>query len=278
PRAWVLALGGASWPQLGSDGAWVPWLQQSGVAVENLQASNCGFEVAVRQADGSWRAGWSDFLRRKFAGAALKNVAATVREAEWTQRGELLLNDSGIEGNLVYAASSRLREQLAKSTQTPRHATLRLNLLPAYQAEQVMAEVARPRGARSWSTHLKSRLGLDGVKLALLHEVLPPAAWQDAAIVAQTILALPLTVTAPRPLAEAISSAGGVCFSALSPQLELLVRPGFYCAGEMLDWDAPTGGYLLTACLASGRVVGQAVLARCVDAAGDYPAPPAKPL
>ncbi|HET6720888.1 MAG TPA: TIGR03862 family flavoprotein, partial [Rhodocyclaceae bacterium] len=128
PRAWVLALGGASWPQLGSDGAWVPWLRQSGVVVENLQASNCGFEVAVRQADGRWRTGWSDHLRQKFAGAALKNVAATVSEAGWTQRGEVLINDAGIEGNLVYAASSRLREQLAASDATPRHATLWLNL------------------------------------------------------------------------------------------------------------------------------------------------------
>ena len=263
PRAWILALGGGSWPQLGSDAAWVPWLRESGVTVNNLQPSNCGFEVAVRLPDGSLRAGWSEYLRRKFAGSALKNIAASVRETGWTQRGELLLNDTGVEGHLVYAASSRLREQLHASTDgSSPTATLWINLLPSYPAEQVMAEVARPRGTRSWSTHLKSRLGLDGVKLALLHELLSDAAWQDPATVAHTILALPITVTTPRPLAEAISSAGGVAFSALTPHLELHARPGIYCAGEMLDWDAPTGGYLLTACLASGRVAGQAAARR----------------
>ena len=282
PRAWVLALGGASWPQLGSDGAWVPWLRQSGVAVKNLQASNCAFAVGMPQPDGSLRAGWSDHLRSRFAGSALKNVAATVRGAEnmagsaganapagardssgWTQSGELLLNETGIEGHLVYAASSRLRERLQADRASPPRATLWINLLPAFPAARVIAEVTRPRGARSWPTHLKSRLGLDGVKLALLYEVLPKNAWHDEQAVARTISALPITVTAPRPIEEAISSAGGIEFDALSHELELLARPGIFCAGEMLDWDAPTGGYLLTACLASGRVAGEAAARHC---------------
>ena len=266
PKAWVLALGGGSWPHLGSDGAWVPFLRQSGVAVENLQASNGGFEVSVAQADGTWRSGWSAHLHHKFAGTALKNIAANVRDPDWTQQGELLLSDTGIEGNLVYAASSRLRAQLLASTDTPPRATLWLNLLPAFSTEKIYTEVARPRGTRSWSTHLKSRLGLDGMKMALLHELLPKSIWQDESALATAITALPVTLTALRPMAEAISTAGGIAFSELTPQLSLRARPEIFCAGEMLDWDAPTGGYLLTACLASGRMAGQGVVAQLLQA------------
>lgn len=263
PKAWVLALGGGSWPQLGSDGLWVPLLEQSGVAVNKLQASNCGFDVLTPQANGQWRPGWSDHLRVKFSGCALKNIAATVLDDHWTQQGEILISDTGVEGNLVYAASSRLRQALLASDQpNPPQATLWLNLLPAFPPEKVIREATHPRGARSWSSHLKSRLGLDGAKMALLHELLPQTAWQDADAVAQAILALPITVTSPRPMAEAISTAGGVSFNAVTAQLELRARPGFFCAGEMLDWDAPTGGYLLTACMASGRVAGQGAIDR----------------
>lgn len=265
PRAWILALGGGSWPHLGSDGAWVHWLRQRGIAVTELQASNCGFDVAVAQPDGPPRAGWSEHLRNRFAGTAIKNIGATIREADWTQRGEVMLSDTGIEGNLVYAAGSRLRERLDREDANRRYATLWLNLLPDFSAEKVMAEVTHPRGPRSWSTHLKSRLGLDGAKMALLREVLPGIAWADAETLARAIVALPITVTATRPIAEAISSAGGVSFSALTPQLELAGLPGFYCAGEMLDWDAPTGGYLLTACMASGRFVGHCVAQRLAE-------------
>ena len=198
------------------------------------------------------------------AGSGGANAPAGARDSSgWTQSGELLLNETGIEGHLVYAASSRLRERLQADRASPPRATLWINLLPAFPAARVVAEVTRPRGARSWSTHLKSRLGLDGVKLALLYEVLPKNAWHDEQAVARTISALPITVTAPRPIEEAISSAGGIEFDALSHELELLARPGIFCAGEMLDWDAPTGGYLLTACLASGRVAGEAAARHC---------------
>jgi uncharacterized flavoprotein (TIGR03862 family) len=269
PRAWILALGGGSWPHLGSDAAWIPWLRERGVAVADLQASNSGFDVAVQQADGTARPGWSAHLLARFAGAAIKNLAVSVREANWTQRGELLLSATGIEGNLAYAAGSRLRQRLAAADPAAPSATLWLNLLPDFPAEKVRSEVARARGPRSWSTHLKSRLGLDGVKMALLREILPESTWNDATALGQAIVALPLTVTAPRPIAEAISTSGGISFSALTPQLELLDLPGFFCAGEMLDWDAPTGGYLLTACLASGRLAGQSVAKRLAPTATD---------
>ena len=264
PRAWLLALGGGSWPQLGSNGAWIPWLRERGVQVVDLQAANCGFAVAVRQADGTLRTGWSDHLRRKFAGVALKNVAASIDESAWTQRGEMLITETGIEGNLIYAASSRLREQL-NGTQPPL-ARLSINLCAAHPADKVLTEVTRPRGPRSWSTHLKSRLGLDGAKMALLHEVLPQDAWLDAETVGQAILALPITLTATRPISEAISTAGGITFGSLTDQLQLVALPGIFCAGEMLDWDAPTGGYLLTACMASGRMAARGVIDHlCAD-------------
>jgi len=256
-RAWVLALGGASWPHLGSDGAWVPLLRQRGVEVSDLQAANGGFEVARQDHDGALLPGWSEHLRSRFAGSAVKNVAARVGDAGWTQEGELLLTDAGVEGNLVYAASSRLRAELNQLGQ----ATLWLNLLPAFSAERIKKEVAHPRGSRSWATHLKSRLGLNAVKLALLHECLQKDAWQSPGRIADTLMALPIIVRAARPIDEAISSAGGIAFGSVSTDLELKAVPGIFCAGEMLDWDAPTGGYLLTACMASGRAAGRGVIA-----------------
>ncbi len=244
PRATVLALGGASWPQLGSDGAWVPWLRAAGADVAPLVAANCGFEVA-----------WSDHLRQRFAGAPVKPVVLRFGEAfepTFERQGEFVLSDYGIEGSLVYAASAAIRDAIARQGR----ASLTLDLLPDHDAARVLREVAHPRGARSLSSHLKSRLGLAGVKAALLHEVLPREALADAARVAATIKALPLTLTAPRPIAEAISSAGGVTLESLDEHLMLRARPGVFCAGEMLDWEAPTGGYLLQASLASGRVAG----------------------
>lgn len=238
--ATVLALGGASWPQLGSDGAWLPWLRAAGVEVAPLVPANCGFEV-----------GWSDHLRQRFAGAPIKPVRLCFGEA-FAQRGEFVLSDYGIEGSLVYAASAAIRDAIARDGA----ATVTLDLLPDHDAARVAREVAHPRGARSLSSHLKSRLGLAGVKAALLHEVLPREALADAGRVAATLKALPLTLAAPRPVAEAISSAGGVRFESLDDALMLRMRPGLFCAGEMLDWEAPTGGYLLQASMASGRVAG----------------------
>ena len=239
-RACVLALGGASWPRLGSDGAWWPWLQAAGIDLAPLRPANCGFELA-----------WSEHLRQHFAGAPIKPVA--LRFEAFDRQGEFVLSDYGIEGSLVYAASSLLRDAIERDGQ----ARLTLDLLPGFDAARVAREVAHPRGSRSLSSHLKSRLGLAGAKMALLHELLPREALADPVRLAAAIKALPLTVTAPRPIAEAISSAGGVRLEALDEGLMLRRRPGTFCAGEMLDWEAPTGGYLLQASMASGLVAGR---------------------
>jgi uncharacterized flavoprotein (TIGR03862 family) len=255
--ATVLALGGASWPKLGSDGAWVPLLAARGVDIAPLRASNCGFDVAPTGPD---RAGWSDHLRRRFAGEPVKPVAITAADAAGVmhrQQGEFVVTDTGVEGSLVYAFSAGLRDEIAARGT----ATLTLDLLPQHTLEQVRAETRRPRGARSLSTHLKSRLHLQGVKMGLLHELLSPAQMNDPDLLADYIKALPLLVSAPRPIAEAISSAGGVRFEALDAGLMARAAPGLFVAGEMLDWEAPTGGYLLTACLATGRAAGRGALA-----------------
>jgi hypothetical protein len=262
-RAVVLALGGGSWPRLGSTGAWVPLLARRGVDVAPLQPANCGFDVARPAEDGSLREGWSDFLRTRFAGAPLKTVALRFEEdgaARFEQRGEFVLTETGVEGSLVYAASSPLREAIHRHGS----AVATLDLLPDRGADFVATELARPRGARSLATHLKTRLHLDGAKAALLHELLPKAYFApgaDPAPLAAAIKALPLTLLRPRPIAEAISSAGGVRFEALDEAtFGLRALPGVWCAGEMLDWEAPTGGYLLTACFASGVAAADGVL------------------
>jgi uncharacterized flavoprotein (TIGR03862 family) len=255
PAATVLALGGASWPRLGSDGAWASLLARRGIDIAPLSPANCGFDVAPT---GSGRAGWSDHLRERFEGEPIKPVAMTVTDAAGgaqRQQGEFVLTRTGIEGSLVYAFSARLRDEIAAHGR----ATLALDLLPQHAPAQVLAETRRPRGARSLSTHLKSRLGLHGAKVALLHELLTPAQLHDPEALAAAIKALPVTLAAPRPVEEAISTAGGVRLEALDDGLMLRALPGVFCAGEMLDWEAPTGGYLLTACLASGRVAGDGV-------------------
>jgi hypothetical protein len=239
-RATVLALGGASWQRLGSDGAWVPWLREQGIGVAPLRPANCGFEIA-----------WSPHLRERLAGAPIKPVR--LRFGGFDRQGEFVLSAYGIEGSLVYAASAALRDAI----ESDGSATLTLDLLPAFDAARVAREVAHPRGSRSLASHLKSRLGLAGAKMAMLHEVLPREALADPVRLAAAIKALPLTVTAPRPIDEAISSAGGVQLEMLDEHLMLRQCPGVFCAGEMLDWEAPTGGYLLQASMASGRVAGQ---------------------
>ena len=255
-EATLLALGGASWSRLGSDGAWVPLLQQRGVDIAPLRPSNCGFDVAPT-APG--RSGWSEHLRERFAGQPLKTVAIRVTDLQGhteQQQGEFVLTATGIEGSLVYAFSARLREQIAARGQ----ATLSIDLLPQHTEAQVLAETSRPRGPRSLSTHLKSRLGIQGPKMALLHEVLGPQQLADPVQLAQALKALPLALARPRPLDEAISTAGGVRFEAMDAHGMLRAFPGVFCAGEMLDWEAPTGGYLLTACLATGRSAAQGAL------------------
>jgi uncharacterized flavoprotein (TIGR03862 family) len=238
----LLALGGGSWPQLGSDGCWVPLLAQRGIAIAPLRPANCGFEVQ-----------WSTHLRERFAGEPLKSVAATFGTVR--KQGECLITEHGIEGSLIYALSAALRDEIEHNGV----AVLHLDLLPDWNPERVLTEVAHPRGARSLASHLQSRLGLKGIKANLLREVLNAEQMLDAALLAQTIKALPLRLLSPRPLAEAISSAGGVPFEALDAHLMLKQIPGVFCAGEMLDWEAPTGGYLLTACFASGRAAGAGV-------------------
>jgi len=253
--ATLLALGGASWPRLGSDGSWVPLLQSRGVEVTPLQPANCGFDVWGR--DGQ---GWTMHFSQRHAGEPLKSVVLQLgtpgTPGHWSRKGEFVVTASGIEGSLVYAASARLRDDLNQG-----QAWLTLDLLPDRSLAQVLSDVSRPRGSRSQSSHLKSRLGLQGVKAGLLHELLPREDWTNPQVLAQAIKALPLRLRAARPVAEAISTAGGIRRQALTPELMLRVCPGVYCAGEMLDWEAPTGGYLLTACLASGWRAAQGILA-----------------
>jgi uncharacterized flavoprotein (TIGR03862 family) len=240
--ATVLALGGGSWPVLGSDGAWVPQLAQRGVAVAPLQPSNCGFDVV-----------WSAHFRERYAGQPLKPVAIELESADGRvqrRQGECVVSAYGIEGSLIYAFSAALRETIAAHGS----ARIRLDLAPGRDVARLAADLARPRGKRSFTEHLRRQAGIDGVKAGLVYEALAKEDRDDPARVAALIKALPLTLDRARPLDEAISSAGGVRFDALDEHLMLRDLPGVFCAGEMLDWEAPTGGYLLTACFASGRV------------------------
>jgi uncharacterized flavoprotein (TIGR03862 family) len=244
----VLATGGASWPKLGSDGRWVALLEQAGVTLAPFRPANCGFD-----------SNWSAFLREHFAGQPVKPVVATFTDSRGTthqRQGEFVLTSSGVEGGLIYALSAPLRDAIEQTGQ----ALLFLDLLPGHESQRVIDEVSKPRGSRSISSHLQSRLGLKGVKMALLNERLSRDQIGDPLTLARTIKALPLQLIAPRPLEEAISSAGGVVFEALDQQLMIKTLPGVFCAGEMLDWEAPTGGYLLTGCLASGHAAGQGAL------------------
>ena len=242
--AMVLALGGGSWPQLGSDGAWAPLLAGRGVAVAPLLPSNCGFDT-----------GWSEHFRARFAGSPVKTVVASFSDRQgrtFRVDGEFVVTETGIEGGLVYALSAPLRDEIAAAGA----ATLHLDLAPGRDAARLLEELAHPRGRRSLSSHIQSRTGLKGVKMGLLRELVPAADFADPARLASAMKALPLKLVAARPLAEAISSAGGVAFEALDERLMLRALPGVFCAGEMLDWEAPTGGYILTACFASGRAAG----------------------
>jgi uncharacterized flavoprotein (TIGR03862 family) len=254
----VLALGGASWARLGSDGAWVPWLQARGVDLAPLQSANCGFDV-----------GWSTYFAERFAGTPLKNVRLHFDDGlglPFDRQGEFVITAGGVEGSLVYAASARLRDAVARSAVAgDGGATVHLDLLPGRSVPQLTAALAKGRGARSLPNHLKEQAGLDGVKAALLREqhsaeALSALVARQPEVLARTLKAWPLRLGAPRPLDEAISTAGGVRFEALDARSMLQALPGVFCAGEMVDWEAPTGGYLLSACFASGRVAGQGVL------------------
>jgi len=255
----VLALGGASWPRLGSDGAWAKWLPGLGAEVTSLAPSNCGFDVARVGDAGRLLPGWSDHLRQRFAGSPLKTVALSVQGLDgsrFDERGECVVTEGGVEGSLIYAASAALRSLITAQGSALAH----LDLLPDREPISLRNELALPRGSRSLATHLKRRLRIDGVKAALLHELLSRETFGDASALGAAIKCLPLTLVAPRPVAEAISTAGGVRFESLDESLMLRTQPGVFCAGEMLDWDAPTGGYLLTACFATGLAAAQGVL------------------
>jgi uncharacterized flavoprotein (TIGR03862 family) len=245
----ILALGGGSWARLGSDGSWTSLLEREGVPVTPLKPSNCGFDTD-----------WSAHFSAKYAGAPLTTVAISARDAAGVmtrRQGQFVITATGVEGSLIYALSASLREQIAAEGSS----TIYLDLAPDFSAEKVAAEVTRPRGSRSMASHLQSRLGIKGVKSGLLHECLSKEAYADPAQLAAAIKMLPLVLKRARPLDEAISSAGGVCFDALDAGGTMLrARPGSFVAGEMLDWEAPTGGYLLTACFASGRAAGRAAL------------------
>lgn len=238
PAATLLALGGASWARLGSDGAWLPLLEQRGIETNPLQPANCGFEVSA----------WSELLRGKFAGAPLKNIAMSVDDMQ-PRLGECVLTETGVEGSLVYALSAKIRERINQAGAARVH----IDLLPSRTLGDVQKALSKPRGSRSMSKHLHSQLGLDGAKAALLRELADREAFDDPARLAGFIKALPMRLIRPRPIDEAISTAGGVTFEAMDDRLMLKQLPGVFCAGEMLDWEAPTGGYLLTACFASGR-------------------------
>lgn len=248
----VLALGGASWARLGSDGAWAPWLRARSVEVAPFRPANCGFDVAAARGDGT---GWSAHFRERFAGAPLKSVTlhfGDLHGERHERSGECLVTRTGLEGSLIYALSAPLRDTIAARGEV----VVTLDLAPGRSHEQLTEALSRPRGTRSMASHLQSKAGITGVKAALLHECAPREAFADAPRLATLIKALPLPLVAPRPLDEAISSAGGVRFEALDARLMLRALPGVFCCGEMLDWEAPTGGYLLTGCFASGRAAG----------------------
>lgn len=239
----VLAVGGGSWPRLGSDGRWVPLLADAGIAVAPLRPANSGFDAA-----------WSEHFRARFAGHPVKRTAASATNAAGAvqrEQGEFVVTDAGVEGGLIYALSAPLRDRIARDGT----AVLHLDLAPGREETRLSEALARPRGKESTANVLRKRAGIEGVKAGLLRE-LAPAAVGDPARLARAIKNLPLALLAPRPLDEAISSAGGVTFESLDGTLMARAVPGVFCAGEMLDWEAPTGGYLLTACFATGRAAG----------------------
>jgi uncharacterized flavoprotein (TIGR03862 family) len=243
--ATILALGGASWPKLGSVGDWVPLLEEAGIPCAPWKPANCGFDTD-----------WTAFFKEKFGGEPVKNVRLSIGEE--ALRGEFVVSDKGVEGSAIYTLSAPIRDALEENGT----ATVLLDLMPDRTAAQLANRLSVPRGKRSFATHMRKSVRLEGVKAALLRELAPEmaqaAALEDPQALAQTIKALPLTLSGARPLEEAISVAGGVRWSALSFDLSTRERPDVYCVGEMVDWEAPTGGYLLTASMAQGRWAGNA--------------------
>ena len=245
----VLAMGGGSWARLGSTGAWVELLVQRGILIEPLQPSNCGFEV-----------GWSEYFRSRFAGQPLKSVSVSFTDSDGVkiqQQGEFVVTAEGVEGGLIYTLSALLREQITATGV----AVIHLDLAPDKDMRFLFDRISPSRGKDSMANFLRKRVGIDGVKAGLLREVLPKLDFDNPVRLCEAIKSLPIRLVAARPIDEAISSAGGVAFEVLDERLMIRSMPGVFCAGEMLDWEAPTGGYLLTACFASGRAAGLGVLA-----------------
>ncbi|CUW39561.1 putative Predicted flavoprotein [Magnetospirillum sp. XM-1] len=243
-RACVLALGGASWPHLGSDGGWAAPLASKGVEVAPLKPANCGFDLD-----------WSPSFAERFAGGRTGTVELSF--AGQRRRGEITLTATGIEGGVVYGLAAQLRNSLEALGEAVPH----VDLMPDWSAERVAAALARPRGSKSLSTFLKKALPLSPAALALLREAAPAAA--SPAALAEAIKALPLRLRRPRPLAEAVSTAGGIALAEMDDSLMLKRLPGIFAAGEMLDWEAPTGGYLLTGCFATGHRAGLGAVRHC---------------
>jgi uncharacterized flavoprotein (TIGR03862 family) len=244
----ILALGGGSWPKLGSTGTWVPLLAQRNVLIAPLKPSNCGFDAA-----------WSEHFRMRFAGQPLKSVCVSFRNAEAVdirRQGELTVTANGLEGGVIYSLSALLRDEIAATG----FADIHLDLLPDKDASLLIAKLSQPQGKLSTANHLRKHVGIDGVKAGLLREIVPAPDFGNPARLCSAIKVLPVKLLAARPLDEAISSAGGIAFEALDEHLMIRSLPSVFCAGEMLDWEAPTGGYLLTACFASGRAAGLGAL------------------
>ena len=240
----VLALGGGSWPQLGSDGHWVNWLQASGADIAPLQPANCGFDI-----------NWTAIFAQRYAGQPVKSVKVSHHTRQL--QGEFVVTATGIEGSAIYALSADLRDAIARDGS----AAIHLDLLPDYSLERLQDKLSQARKGRSLTEHLRRSVGIEGVKTGLIYECVPKDKQTDPSQLAVAIKSLPITLIRPRPLAEAISTAGGVRFEALDSHLMIKAQPGVFCAGEMIDWEAPTGGYLLTACFASGRVAAKGAAA-----------------
>lgn len=242
--ATVLALGGASWPRLGSDALWVQLLEARGIEIAPLRPANCGFEVA-----------WSAHMKERFAGAPVKSVVLThggKNPGDESVKGDFVVTEAGVEGSAIYALSASLRDAIERNGS----AMLKLDLAPDRSEERLARDLASPRGKASLSNHLRKKAGIDGVKAALLREIAAPEIFAEPAALAHAIKHLEVRLLRPRPIAEAISSAGGIALSELNADFMLAKLPGIFAAGEMLDWEAPTGGYLLSACLATGRAAG----------------------
>jgi uncharacterized flavoprotein (TIGR03862 family) len=245
--ATVLALGGASWPRLGSDGSWADALTGEGIAISPLQPANCGFIVA-----------WSDIFRGRFEGAPLKGVALTFRSQ--TVRSEAVVTREGLEGGGIYALSAPLREEIIRAG----HAVLQVDVRPDVPEPELCARLSVKRGKQSFSTFLRKVTGLSPVAIGLLYEATVESDVNPASLppdrLARLLKAIPLNLTGTAPLARAISTAGGITWSEIDDRFMLRKWPGVFVAGEMLDWEAPTGGYLLQASFATGAAAGRGIL------------------